>query len=120
MIVAGDAARHTNPLTGGGISAALIGGHHAGKVAAGAVKNGDVTSNGLKEYMSRIDKDIVKANLRAYRLKEGVYKLSDKAFNRTAHQIMALPAHKHTLRNVFLRGLVSQPKLMVDVIKAFV
>ncbi len=120
LIVTGDAARHANPLTGGGIYVALVGGYHAGQVAAAGVARGDVSEDGLKDYTFRIEKDIVKPHLRAYRLKEGVFNLSDEIFNKTAHQILSLPPEKRTLRNVFLKGLASQPRLVVDIIKAFV
>ncbi|NQT34971.1 NAD(P)/FAD-dependent oxidoreductase [bacterium] len=120
LIVVGDAARYTNPLTGGGISNAMISGKHAGEIAAKAVERDDVSANGLCEYISRIDRDIVKSNQRAYRLKEAVFKLRDKALNDTAHHILALPPKKRTLKNIFLKGLASQPTLVLDIIKAFV
>ena len=120
LIVVGDAARYTNPLTGGGIFNALISGKHAGEIAAKAIERDDVSAIGLRGYISRIDSDIVKFNQRAYRLKEAVFKLSDEALNNTARQILALPPKKRTMKNIFLKGLVSQPTLIVDIIKAFV
>lgn len=119
FIVTGDAARHCNPLTGGGISAALIGGNAAGEVAASAVASGDTSINSLRAYLRKIDNDIVKYHRRTYRLKQGVFKLTDEMMNKTAHQILELPQEKRTITNIFLRGLVSQPKLVVDIMKAF-
>ena len=119
LIIAGDAARHTNPLTGGGISAALIGGRHAGEIAASAVDRGDTTEKGLKEYQVRVDTDIARPHRRAYRLKEGINKLSDESMDNAAHQLLSLPPEKRTLRNIFLKALASQPKLVIDILKVF-
>jgi len=107
-------------LTGGGISAAMIAGDEAGKTAAMAVSKGDVSEETLVDYVKRIDKDIIKPNLRSYRIKEGVFNIRDNVFNHTARQVLAMPPEKRTIRNIFLTGLASNPKLMIDIIKAFV
>lgn len=120
FMVVGDAARHCNPLTGGGISAALIGGNAAGEVAAEAVSKGNTSRNSLKKYLKLINKDITRNHARTYRLKEGVFNMTDEMFNETAHQILALPPEKRTIVNIFLRGLASKPKLVVDILKAFI
>jgi len=120
LILAGDAARHCNPLTGGGIYTAMVAGHYAGTVAAEAAGKGDTTAKGLHDYILRIEEEILRPHKRAYRLKEGISKLTDEDFNRTAHQVLSLPPEKRTLRNIFLKALTSQPKLMVDIIKAFI
>lgn len=120
FIVAGDAARHCNPLTGGGISAALIGGNAAGEVAAEAVRKGDTSRNFLKLYLKKINKDITKYHARTYRLKEGVFNLTDEMLNETARQVLSLPPEKRTIVNIFLRGLATKPKLAIDILKAFI
>jgi len=48
IILVGDAAGHTHPITGAGVSQAVICGHMAGEHAAEAVKKGDLGL--LKEY----------------------------------------------------------------------
>ncbi|MGD2247512.1 MAG: NAD(P)/FAD-dependent oxidoreductase [Candidatus Methanofastidiosia archaeon] len=50
LLFCGDSAYHVNPLTGEGIAPALKAGYYAGKVAASAVHNGDISINGLWEY----------------------------------------------------------------------
>lgn len=119
LILAGDAARHCNPLTGGGIATAMIAGNHAGRVAAEAVHTGDTSAFGLRKYLELIEDDIVKPHKRAYRLAEGVSRLTDEMINWTAHEVLSLPEGQRNLRNIFLKGLSSQPKLMVDIIRAF-
>ncbi|MFQ6102142.1 MAG: geranylgeranyl reductase family protein [Anaerolineae bacterium] len=48
VLLVGDAAGHTHPVTGAGIFAAVVGGTLAGAAAAQAVKSGDLTA--LDEY----------------------------------------------------------------------
>ncbi len=50
MLLAGDAAGHTHPITGAGIMQAVIGGRMAGKWAALAVESGDMSN--LADYES--------------------------------------------------------------------
>ena len=48
VLLVGDAAGHTHPITGAGIFAAVVGGTLAGQAAAQAIKTGDLTA--LDEY----------------------------------------------------------------------
>jgi len=50
LLLAGDAGRFVNPLTGGGIHTAIITGKHAGLLAAEAIAKEDYTSSFLKKY----------------------------------------------------------------------
>jgi digeranylgeranylglycerophospholipid reductase len=49
VLLVGDAAGHTHPITGGGVSQAVIGGRMAGKWAARAVETGDLSLLGAYE-----------------------------------------------------------------------
>jgi digeranylgeranylglycerophospholipid reductase len=53
LMLVGDAARQADPLTGGGIASAMLGGRLAAEVAAGAVQQGDASSAVLVEYQRR-------------------------------------------------------------------
>ncbi|NPA80586.1 MAG: NAD(P)/FAD-dependent oxidoreductase [Thermotogae bacterium] len=53
IMVVGDAARLAEPISGGGIPAALISGSVAGEVGAEALKEGDLSARRLKEYHDR-------------------------------------------------------------------
>lgn len=50
LLVVGDAAGHTDPVSGAGISSAIICGKIAGEVATKAIKAGDTSENFLREY----------------------------------------------------------------------
>ncbi len=120
LLLVGDAARHCNPLTGGGIFSGMVSGNEAGEVAAIAVSKGDVSKNRLSLFTKRIDKSINRTHKRAYRLSKAVVKLDDATLNNTAHEMIKIPVEKRNLKNVFLRALISYPSLAVDVVKAFV
>lgn len=52
-LLVGDAAGFINPLTGGGILNAILSGHLASETIDDALRKGDVTVSGLKEYGKR-------------------------------------------------------------------
>ena len=53
LILAGDAARQADPLTGGGIANAMIAGRLAAEICAQAVEQGDTSATALQEYERR-------------------------------------------------------------------
>ncbi|MBT3233599.1 MAG: NAD(P)/FAD-dependent oxidoreductase [Calditrichaeota bacterium] len=120
LILVGDAARHCNPLSGGGICSGMISGKEAGSVAAMAVSKGDVSKRCLGAFNKRIEKKIVRSHKRAYRLSLAVNKLDDSVFLKTAHEMIKIPVEDRNLRNVFLKALISSPSLVVDIVKMFV
>ncbi len=81
MMLVGDAAHQTDPLTGGGILNAMQAGIIAGEVAAKAITAGNVSRARLKEYEDRWREDIGKTLVKSLQLKEFFVKLEDKDLN---------------------------------------
>ncbi len=81
VMLVGDAAHQTDPLTGGGILNAMRAGVIAGDVAAKASSAGDFSRKGLSEYESRWREDIGKTIERSFQFKEFFVKLTDKDIN---------------------------------------
>ncbi|MGV8174304.1 MAG: NAD(P)/FAD-dependent oxidoreductase, partial [Methanothrix sp.] len=81
VMLVGDAAHQTDPLTGGGILNAMRAGVIAGDVAAKASSAGDFSRKGLFEYESRWREDIGKTIERSFQFKEFFVKLTDKDIN---------------------------------------
>jgi digeranylgeranylglycerophospholipid reductase len=81
VMLVGDAAHHTDPLTGGGILNAMKAGVMAGEVAARAISRGDMSRQALKEYEERWRADIGKDIARSFQFKEFFVKLTDKDMN---------------------------------------
>lgn len=83
LIIAGDAARLSDPLTGGGIYNAFVSGKLAGKWAADAVKSGETSKQFLMGYdkawrETRMGKELV----RDYRIMGLFQKMSNSMINK--------------------------------------
>ncbi|MCX6674139.1 MAG: NAD(P)/FAD-dependent oxidoreductase, partial [Methanothrix sp.] len=81
VMLVGDAAHQTDPLTGGGILNAMQAGIIAGEVAAKALAAGNVRRAGLQEYEDRWREDIGKTIAKSFELKEFFVKLTDNDMN---------------------------------------
>ncbi len=118
IMLAGDAARQVNPLSGGGIASGMIGGSIAGRIAGEAVKMNklDHILTYDKEWHNRLGKrhEIFE------RLKNGIYNFDDDKFNKIAHSFNKIPKDKRTLGRLFTTALINQPSLLVDIAKVFV
>jgi digeranylgeranylglycerophospholipid reductase len=119
IMLAGDAAHQTNPLTGGGIVNAMKGGRIAGQVAGNAILTGDASAEWLEQYRHEWMDLMGDAHVRYYRLKEAVNKFSDNTFNKLARVLKQVPPDDLTLKNVFLTALKEQPSLLLDVAKVW-
>jgi len=118
ILLAGDAARQVNPLSGGGISSGMIGGSIAGRIAGEAVKlkQLDHIFTYDNEWHNRVGKKHEIYN----RLKNGIYNFSDEKFNKIAESFNKVPKNKRTLGRIFVTALINQPSLLADVAKVFI
>jgi digeranylgeranylglycerophospholipid reductase len=118
IMLAGDAARQVNPLSGGGIASGMIGGSIAGKIAAEAIKKNkpDYILAYDKAWAERLGKRHEIYN----RIKNGIYNFTDKKFNSIAHSFSKVPFEKRTLKKLFTTALINNPSLVYDVAKVFV
>jgi len=87
LILVGDAARHVNPLTGGGITYAMRAGEIAGDVIAKAIQEKDYSKKRLKEYESRCKDKFGKRLNTGLKAKKFFFELSDKDLNTLAHSL---------------------------------
>jgi len=118
-MLVGDAARQSSPISGGGIVLGMLAAQIAGRIAAEAVKENNVSEQRLSQYVKEWEKMGGNNHRRAYRLKETVYKLTDDNLNKTAEAINKKPPEKHTIVNIFKTALMNHPKLIPDIIKVF-
>ena len=119
VMLVGDAAHFINPITGGGIAAAMKSGMFAGQVASEAIIANDYSQNFLKKYVSLCQKDFTKRHEKIYKVKETITKLTDDEMNQMALKINKLPPHKITLSRVFTTAIMKKPSLIIDVMKMF-
>lgn len=81
FMVAGDAARLANPLTGGGIDTALVSGKLSGLIAAEAIRRHDPSARFLARYDRAIRKRYGMTNKIYYELKNRAVRMKDSRAN---------------------------------------
>ncbi len=120
LMLAGDAAHHINPLSGGGIVNAMKAGRLAGRHAAAAIGEGDTSARRLGRYhadwMALVGDDLVKY----YRIKEALAKFGDDFYNALARTVNAIPVDKRTLGRIFAHALIKHPQLLPVAARLFV
>ena len=87
LILVGDAARHVDPITGGGLTHCLEGGKIAGEVIGKAVKSKDFSAEFLSEYETLWKEAFGKKIKRNYMVKEIMLNMKDKTFNMLADSL---------------------------------
>ncbi|HIH78561.1 MAG TPA: NAD(P)/FAD-dependent oxidoreductase [Halobacteria archaeon] len=87
IMLVGDAARFTDPITGGGILKAMESGTMAGETAVDAIEAEDFSENTLKKYENKWRPTIGRKNERNYLIKEFFITLSDDELNGLARSV---------------------------------
>lgn len=87
LIIVGDAAHQVNPIHGGGMAEAWVGGRIAGEVAAEAKESGDYSAEFLSRYNDRWWKERGDMLIKVLKLRKVVEKLSDDDLNHLAKEL---------------------------------
>ena len=123
LIIAGDAARVVDPLTGGGIYNAMYTGDLAAKVAIQAMDAGKTDAESLMPYdkgwrSSRMGKAID----RNYHIKEYLINLSDEKLNAIIHSAQSLDMKEFSTLTLVKELMKRNPKLVAElaVLKAMI
>jgi len=87
VMLVGDAARQSNPLTYAGILNGMNAGVMAGEIAANVIPEGDISKAALQVYEDRWRSYIGKEIGRDYRLKSFFSKLTDQDLNSIIHML---------------------------------
>ncbi len=114
IMLAGDAAYHADPITGGGIANALSAGYYAGKVAAEAVEKGDFSARFLKKYDELWKNDFGKKLRRNKKLQEKFLKMDDKTMNKLAAAVAGKNLKEMSVAAIMKELLKAYPKLLWD------
>jgi len=114
LLVVGDAARQSNPLSGGGIIPALEAGRLAAETAHRALTRGDLSERSLSAYGAAWNRSLGRSQKRYYRLKEAVSRLPDSTLERTAGALKGIDPERLTLFRVFATALRRHPRLIWD------
>jgi digeranylgeranylglycerophospholipid reductase len=115
LIIAGDAARVVDPLTGGGIYNGMFTGRLAAEVAAECIGVCDVSKNALMKYDKtwRASK-MGKAIERNYHIKEYLIRQPDAKLNEIIHSVSKLNLKDFSTLSLIKEIIRVNPKLMLD------
>ena len=115
LMIAGDAARVVDPLTGGGIYNAMYTGRLAAEVAAVCIEKGDLSKKALMKY----DKEwrassVGKTIERNYHIKEYLIKQPDTKLNDIIHSVSTINLKEFTTMNLIKEIIKANPKLVLE------
>jgi len=115
LMIAGDAARVVDPLTGGGIYNAMYTGKLAAEVAAICIEQGDVSKKALMKYdktwrESKMGKSIE----RNYHVKEYLIKQPDTKLNDIIHSVSNINMEEFSTINLIKEIIKANPKLVLE------
>jgi digeranylgeranylglycerophospholipid reductase len=115
LLIAGDAARVVDPLTGGGIYNAMYTGKLAAEVAADCIGKGDLSKAALMRYdqewrASKMGKSIE----RNYHIKEYLIKQPDEKLNEIIHSVSNLNLGEFSTLNLIKEIIRINPKLVLE------
>ncbi|WP_456370243.1 NAD(P)/FAD-dependent oxidoreductase [Geoglobus sp.] len=114
VMLAGDAARHTDPITGGGIINAMKAGYHAGITAYEAVEVNDYSAKTLKRYDERWKSDFGENLVRNKKLQEKMIRLDDATLDKLTSSLEGMPIEEMSVRRLALELFKKHPKLLWD------
>ncbi|MCD4702840.1 MAG: NAD(P)/FAD-dependent oxidoreductase [Methanosarcinaceae archaeon] len=114
LMLIGDAARQSDPITGGGIINALDAGKIAGKVAADAIRKGDCSTETLQDYEEQWRETIGREISYSLAVKETFVKFTDEELNSLAYSLKDVNFDSMRLRDLLYALFKANKKLLWD------
>jgi len=115
LMIVGDAARVSDPLTGGGIINAMYTGKIAGEVAAECIKEGKWTAAALKKYDSIWRESAMGKGIeRNYQIKEIMIRLSDEKMNSILSSVQKLDLDRIGTKEIVKELIKYNPWLLKE------
>ncbi|MCL4317208.1 MAG: NAD(P)/FAD-dependent oxidoreductase [Candidatus Thermoplasmatota archaeon] len=112
IMLVGDAARMIDPLTGGGISNGVIAGSVCGRIAAEAVKAGDVSSEYLQRYEEGWRALLEEKLYRDYMAKEKLISLDDETLDKLIDALSSVPMENLSTKEILRAVREKYPELV--------
>jgi digeranylgeranylglycerophospholipid reductase len=114
LMLVGDAARQSDPITGGGIINAMDAGKIAGEVAARAIAAGDVSTKTLNEYEKRWRATIGREIDSSLMVKNTFVKFTDDDLNSLAYSLKNVNFTSMRLMDLLYALFKANKKLLWD------
>jgi len=112
VLLVGDAARHVDPLTGGGIYNAMVCGRIAGRVVSEASVAGDFSEGFLMKYENQWKEEVGKKLLKSLRVKEAIEKMSDEDLNKVGKAMQGMNWGKVDIKDITKSIFRMPPELL--------
>jgi digeranylgeranylglycerophospholipid reductase len=118
LILVGDAARHANPITGGGILQAMQGGAIAGDVIAKAIREKNVSKRRLMEYEKRWKREFGKVLEVGLKVKNIVLNLSGEEFTKFFRPLSGDIKLKECTERALLKEMIKKnPRILISLVR---
>ncbi|MBN1134842.1 MAG: NAD(P)/FAD-dependent oxidoreductase [Methanosarcinaceae archaeon] len=114
LMLVGDAARQSDPITGGGIINSMDAGKIAGEVAAKAISAGDVSINALNDYEKRWRATIGREIDNSLMVKNTFVKFTDEDLNSLAYSLKDVNFTSMSLMDLLYALFKANKKLLWD------
>jgi digeranylgeranylglycerophospholipid reductase len=118
VVLVGDAARHVQPITGGGILQAVQGGRIAGNVIAKAVQEKNVSKKRLREYEKRWRREFGRELEVGLKAKNIVLNLNEQEMTKFFQPLAGEIKLKEYSERAFLKTFIMKnPRILVSLVK---
>lgn len=114
LMLVGDAARQSDPITGGGIINAMEAGKIAGEVAYNAISKGDVSTTSLQEYEKKWRENIGYEINNSLIVKNKFTSFTDKEIDSLAHSLKGVNFSSMSLLDLLYALFKANRKLLWD------
>ncbi len=114
VMLVGDAARHADPITGGGIANAMKAGYYAGVTAAEAIEKGDFSAKTLRKYDERWKNDFGKDLAKKRKIQQKLVRMDDETLNKIMHTLAECRLEEISVRAILKALIKKHPKLLWD------
>ncbi len=119
LVLVGDAARHADPITGGGIGLAMKGAEMASRAVLAALEVGDVSRAALETYEKEFDAAYGGRLRLSAAARDVMFARTDAEWNVFVRKLAELPDEKRTYARAARRLLTKHPRLLVQAAKLF-
>lgn len=119
LLLVGDAARQSDPITGGGIYNSLNCAKIAGNVIAEAFSKKDYSAKMLNKYEKEWRATVGKSIDKNYRVKELFMKMTDKQLNDLAHSLEGVKFNEMGTLSLIKQLVKYNPKLLFELRSLF-
>ncbi len=113
LMLVGDAARHADPITGGGLTTSLEGGKIAGEVIGKAVELQSFDEESLADYEVRWKKAFGQKLLRNYLVKDLMLDFDDKTLNMLADSVKNYKFEEFSTLSLVKALVLKHPTLLM-------